>query len=905
MTDVAENAERGPCSAANCKCCVMWSTNLSTIHAPYNGKKVLSEISRDATCKSKNVVYALSCPRCDMVYVGETKQTLASRVSAHRRNIEGRKEDTHLVNHFTSAHGQIVMPNVRIIETLPENGTDKLRKEAETKWILTLNTAHPWGLNTNVIGYGALTVETDPADRRKCPWFTVKTQRLIPRGYKHKHKKKAAGERVKDHDSTVKCLQVYTDLVHNLKAKYRFLSGLKRSELQRLCRLAEVMADPATYRVYQELSSYALSRFKQETESPKEDTVYLLHQHVNYASNILRPERLIGRNKALAGIDPKPKMPKVVITRVLPRTVGSMVINYSQFLKSLTMQDILEYEHLNCSCADSTHSDGYHGHIVTGKMDVVSDPALRRTLEKGSSYRIVEDLRVSTAKQKCMETVMSYIHFQLYRKHRIDAKKCSDIYSKCLAQAKELESKASSIMRKRKVQDSDNSKKIMPKIRDLQQEYIIVPVDKAANNYAFVCKKFYVGTLNKELGMKIQGNDVRPEGNGVYKPVLLDAELIVNRHAEITKRFTGVDLSDENRVIPVLWATVKFHKNPIKYRFIAGAKRSSMKQLAVYLTKILICIKEQWDRYLKTVSERTGIKMNWTIDSSSQVVHLLKTRRLPENNKITVADFSTLYTAFEHNDIINNLSQLVGRLFKEEGKYISVGRKAYFHSDAKRKCVKWGRDDIIELITLVIGNSYVTYGQQLFHQTCGIPMGSNSSPVIANLCLSYMEFKYLHNRQNAGPARQLSNSVRYIDDIATFGTHVLKEVYRDIYPDTLPLSFDDTNDGTGHFLDLFIDRNRESKSITLYDKRVDFDFEVIRFPFKGSNQPMNVGLNVLYAQVIRIARICGAKDEFLSNLALLCDILEKRGYSEAEISQTLRKVFFFFFIRLFPQQICI
>ena len=35
----------------------------------------------------------------------------------------------------------------------------------------------------------------------------------------------------------------------------------------------------------------------------------------------------------------------------------------------------------------------------------------------------------------------------------------------------------------------------------LQEQYVMCPIDKAANNIAFICKKYYVQVLLKELGL--------------------------------------------------------------------------------------------------------------------------------------------------------------------------------------------------------------------------------------------------------------------------------------------------------------------------------------------------------------------------------------------------------------------
>ena len=198
------------------------------------------------------------------------------------------------------------------------------------------------------------------------------------------------------------------------------------------------------------------------------------------------------------------------------------------------------------------------------------------------------------------------------------------------------------------------------------------------------------------------------------------------------------------------------------------------------------------------------------------------------------------------------------------------------------------KEDIFLLLRTVVTNSYVTYGGRCFRQTCGIPMGSNSSTIIANLCLSYMEFKFLSDKRNFGPAKQISFSTRYIDDILTVGSEALKDHYQAIYPETLPLSFDDTNDGTGHYLDIFINRN--DKSTTLFDKINDFKFEVIRSPDKSSSQPIRIGLNILYSQMIRIAKICSTSDEFHKHIKDYCKTVRAGHYSIRDIQQTIRRV---------------
>ena len=42
---------------------------------------------------------------------------------------------------------------------------------------------------------------------------------------------------------------------------------------------------------------------------------------------------------------------------------------------------------------------------------------------------------------------------------------------------------------------------IISYLKILQEEYVMCPMDKAANNIAIICKKYYVQILLKELGL--------------------------------------------------------------------------------------------------------------------------------------------------------------------------------------------------------------------------------------------------------------------------------------------------------------------------------------------------------------------------------------------------------------------
>ena len=61
---------------------------------------------REATCRTRNVVYGIICIRCDfIVYVGETERELRKRMGEHLRDVRLRKEKP-INSHFgRKGHG--------------------------------------------------------------------------------------------------------------------------------------------------------------------------------------------------------------------------------------------------------------------------------------------------------------------------------------------------------------------------------------------------------------------------------------------------------------------------------------------------------------------------------------------------------------------------------------------------------------------------------------------------------------------------------------------------------------------------------------------------------------------------------------------------------------------------------
>ena len=103
-------------------------------------------IKATLTCKSKNLVYLISCKRCGLQYIGETENALHIRMNGHRSDIRTKKLDKPVAAHFCQSDHSAEDLEVRGIEKIHENNTDR-RKRRESYWIFTLKTLAPQGMN--------------------------------------------------------------------------------------------------------------------------------------------------------------------------------------------------------------------------------------------------------------------------------------------------------------------------------------------------------------------------------------------------------------------------------------------------------------------------------------------------------------------------------------------------------------------------------------------------------------------------------------------------------------------------------------------------------------------------------------------------------------------------------------
>ena len=120
-------------------------------------------------------------------------------------------------------------------------------------------------------------------------------------------------------------------------------------------------------------------------------------------------------------------------------------------------------------------------------------------------------------------------------------------------------------------------------------------------------------------------------------------------------------------------------------------------------------------------------------------------------------------------------------------------------------------------------------------------MDTKGAPFLADLFLYSCESDFLDNIIRSGHwklARSSNLCFRYIDDLIVFNIKKFWEYVKDIYPSQLNVEKTNQSDNPANHLDLTFTIVKDEKlSTKLHDKRDDFDFHIVNFPFLSSNIP--------------------------------------------------------------------
>lgn len=422
-------------------------------------------------------------------------------------------------------------------------------------------------------------------------------------------------------------------------------------------------------------------------------------------------------------------------------------------------------------------------------------------------------------------------------------------------------------------------------LQDLHSKYVIVPIDKAANNISIICKRFYVMRLLKEVGA-IGTPDPTYEISDINPVELINDDII------LCERY-GLKLEEVQKTLPIMYWTPKMHYTPSRARFIVSSAKCSTKPISRVVSNAFKLIFQQIQNFHDKSKFYKNYNRFWVINNSKPLLEkldVINTRKKAKD--ISTFDFSTLYTKLPHADLLRVLNSHIDFAFDGGTKnYLGFSGTKVFWKKKPSKKGTISRPQLKALVKHLITRTYFIVGNLIIRQSIGIPMGIDPAPFWANLYLYFYEHEFITKLMSTDKirARKFLNAVRFIDDECNINDHgEFSRSYHEIYPRELQLKCE--HQGLhATFLDLDIQIVDGIFVYKLFDKRDDFPFSIVRMPDLSGNLPSFVFYGSIMSEFLRIARCTRLIADFLPRAQALCKRMISQGGSKNLILKQIRK----------------
>ena len=143
------------------------------------------------------------------------------------------------------------------------------------------------------------------------------------------------------------------------------------------------------------------------------------------------------------------------------------------------------------------------------------------------------------------------------------------------------------------------------------------------------------------------------------------------------------------------------------------------------------------------------------------------------------------------------------------GRDISYFVKKKNNSDSTKK---FPETDIIKMLEFLIDNTFVMFGERVFQQTVGIPMGTNCSPLLAVLFLYLYEADFMQGllkKKEKKLVRSFNFTFRYIGDALSLNNSTFSDFADRIYPIELEIKDTTDTDRSASYINLHLEIDSE------------------------------------------------------------------------------------------------
>ena len=173
-------------------------------------------------------------------------------------------------------------------------------------------------------------------------------------------------------------------------------------------------------------------------------------------------------------------------------------------------------------------------------------------------------------------------------------------------------------------------------------------------------------------------------------------------------------------------------------------------------------------------------------------------------------------------------------------------------------------------------------------------MGTNCAPLVVDLFLFCYERDFmlsLSDNNQTDIIEAFNSTSRYLGDLLNIDNPYFEQIVGQIYPTELQLNKADSSDTEAQLLALNLSKTNGIVSSKIYNKRDDFNFGIVNFPFLDGYVPRSPSYDVYISQLIRLARVCSNVNDFNNRNLFLTAKLLKQGFRYHKIRKALSKFY--------------
>jgi len=390
-----------------------------------------------------------------------------------------------------------------------------------------------------------------------------------------------------------------------------------------------------------------------------------------------------------------------------------------------------------------------------------------------------------------------------------------------------------------------------------RKDIVIKPSDKNMGVTVMSKQWYYREAMNQLNNGKYYERVEKSYILGMYDHVWKEVNRWYKQYSKYVNMNEDQFMGRYTSSLPKMYIIPKIHKSPVKGRPIIALVGFFTTNLAKWVDKELQDIIEILD-YKKLIVKGSKYLAKDIIQKNEEE----KVLQLKDKYRVSTLDFNSLYTNLEFNMIQDSIMlQVLEMLPKYTDKYTLEHRIA-----------------IVRAVMTLCYTNYFRFEDTYWKQICGIPMGGNASPNIANLVLLDYERRVLSSGW-------IYFYKRYLDDVLIIHDKLVDDPADKLYDKRIEYEYTSQCDYTANFLDFKITISSGIET-DIYEKPGNA-YEYAR---GDSNLPKSSMVGIAIGILHRLAIVCDTYEKYKRARTRYMNLLKGRGYDQIIIGKALEKV---------------